>query len=336
MFALDCPSPRVAAASLAVWCGMAAGLLAATRGEPAFAADATVSISQWIGQLDAPQFARREAASRSLIEAGEVALGPLEAAIRTGDLEVASRGIGIVGEMLADGDAHLSAAAGKVLARCAADDLLPASSLAAAVLEFHDLGMAETARDRLESLGAEFRERPAVESSGLEVEFNASWRGTSQDLRQLTHVRGLTGVSVHGVPIDDEAITALADLRQVQRIDLFGTGAGQDVARMLAEKLPDARIDVRKGGKLGVSSLAFGGPCEIRTVEPGSAADQAGLRSGDVVLSINEEPVTSFDALTTRLGDCDSGEVVRLVVARGGGADGEPERLQCEVRLDAW
>ena len=31
------------------------------------------------------------------------------------------------------------------------------------------------------------------------------------------------------------------------------------------------------------------------------------------------------------------GEVVRLAVARHGGtADGEPERIECQVRLDAW
>jgi S1-C subfamily serine protease len=86
-----------------------------------------------------------------------------------------------------------------------------------------------------------------------------------------------------------------------------------------------------------VSSTAFGGPCEIRTVEPGSAADQAGLRSGDVVLSIDGTGVASFDELTVRLGECAPGEVVRLAVARHGGtADGEPERIECQVRLDAW
>jgi S1-C subfamily serine protease len=86
-----------------------------------------------------------------------------------------------------------------------------------------------------------------------------------------------------------------------------------------------------------VSSTAFGGPCEIRTVEPGSAADQAGLRSGDVVLSIDGTDVASFDELTARLGECAPGEVVRLAVARHGGtADGESERIECQVRLDAW
>lgn len=330
MFARALPLPRVVAACLTVW-----SCIAAARGEPG-SVDATASIRQWIGHLDAPQFARRESASRSLVEAGAAALEPLEDAIRAGDLEVASRGIEIVGEMLADGDADVSAAARGVLERCAADEPLPVSRPAAAVLEFHAIGVAETARDRLESLGAVVRERAGSENRGLEVEFNASWRGGPDDFRQLAHLRGLVGVSVHGVPVEAESLGVLAGLHSLRRIDLFGSGVGQEAARMLADSLPDARIDVRKGGKLGVSSPAFGGPCEVRTVEPGSAADQAGLRSGDVVLSIDGEPVTNFDALTTRLGDRGPGDVVRLTIARGGGVDGEPERLECEVRLDAW
>ena len=166
---------------------------------------------------------------------------------------------------------------------------------------------------------------------------NAAWRGTPADFRQLARLRGLAGVSVFGVPVDDATLALLAELRGVTRIELFGTGAGREAADLLAKKLPAARIDVRKGGKLGVSSLPLGGTCEIRTVEPGSAADQAGLRSGDVVLTIDDEPVKSFEGLTERLADCAPGELVMLTIARRGGkADGEPERLKCEVRLDAW
>ena len=82
--------------------------------------------------------------------------------------------------------------------------------------------------------------------------------------------------------------------------------------------------------------MAFGGPCEIRTVEPGSAADQAGIRPGDVVLAVDGNPVADFDGLTARVAGRGQGERVRLSVARGGAADGELERLEFEVRLDAW
>ena len=324
------PIRSLAAACLvAVATGVA--VMAAVRGEPA------AGLDECIAQLGADQFARREAAARALVDLGAPALAPLERAIRTGDLEVATRGVEVIRELLDAEDQATSDAAWKCLARLAADAGNPTAELAEAAAEFHALAAATAARDRLESLGAVFRERSPTQGGAVEIEFNASWRGGPDDLRQLSRLRGLSAVSVHGVAIDDHSLAVLASLQGVQRIDLFGTGAGAEAARMLADHLPEARIDVRKGGKLGVSSLAFGGPCEVRTVEPGSAADQAGIRSGDVVLSIDGVEVTSFDDLTTRLGERAPGEVVTLAVARRDGtADGEPERVDCDVRLDAW
>lgn len=290
-----------------------------------------------VGQLGAEQYARREAASRGLVAAGQAAIEPLERAIRGGDLEVSSRGIEVLRQMLDLGDEADAAAANAALERIAVDEADAVGRLAAAAVEFHRLGRSTAARERLESLGAVFRERPPVEGRGVEVEIHAAWRGGPDDLRMVGQLQGLAAVSIHGVPVDADTLAMLAGLRGLQRLDLFGTGAGPDEARRLAARLPDARIDVRRGGRLGVSSAAAGGPCEIRTVEPGSAADQAGLRSGDVVLSIDGIDVATFDDLTTGLGTCDPGDVVRLVVARRGRtADGEAERIECQVRLDAW
>ena len=290
-----------------------------------------------VGQLGAEQFARREFAARSLVEEGQAATGPLERAIRGGDLEVASRGIEVLRQMLEAADEDTVTAAEVSLERLAADGDDAVRRLVAGATEFHRLGRAATARERLEALGAAFRERPPVEGRGLEVEFHAAWRGVPADMRLIGDLQRLAAVSVHGVSVDAETLAVLGSLRGVQRIDLFGTGAGPAEARLLAEQLPEARIDVRRGGRLGVSSTAFAGRCELRTVEPGSAADQAGLRSGDVVLSIDGVDVASFDELTARLGDHAPGDVVRLDVARRDGtADGEPERIECQVRLDAW
>ena len=303
-------------------------------GPPCGVAD---EVDDWVGQLGADQFARREAAAQSLVDVGKAATGPLERAIRGGDLEVASRGIDVLRQMLDAADDDTVAAAEESLDRLTADGDGTVARLAEAATEFHRLGRSALAREQLEALGAVFRERPPVEGRGLEVELTTTWQGEPADIRQLGYLQRLAVVSIHGVPIDADTLAVLGSLKGVQRIDLFGTGAGPAEARLLAERLPDARIDVRRGGRLGVSSTAFGGPCEIRTVEPGSAADQAGLRSGDVVLSLVGTDVASFDELTARLGECAPGEMVRLAVARHGGtADGEPERIECQVRLDAW
>lgn len=292
-------------------------------------------IARWIEELGSPQFARREAAAKSLAAAGEPAIGPLEAAVRQGDLEVASRGVEILRDLLGR-EPELAAAAEAALVRSAEDGGSTAARLAEATLEFYAEGTAAAAREQLESLGAVFVERPLVEDAGLEVVFGEGWTGTVADLRQLVRLPGLAAVGFHGVPLDRESLAVLGRLERLQQLELFGTGASDRDVAALAARLPAARIDVRQGGKLGVGALAFGGPCEVRTVEPGSAADQAGIRPGDVIQAVDDVPITDFEGLTARLAGRRPGERLRLAVVREGRAAGERERLELDVRLDAW
>ena len=134
--------------------------------QPAPAA-AGAPIAEWIEQLGSPQFAQREAASRSLADAGRAALGPLTAAIHRDDLEISSRAMEIVRGFLVDpqegataevdGDAagapadraSLAAESERLLETIAEGPESPVTQLAQATLEFHQLGMAQAARERL-------------------------------------------------------------------------------------------------------------------------------------------------------------------------------------------
>lgn len=327
------------------WCAVVTLVAsAAPAGPPAAWAEEVVAlptavpttdqIAGWIEQLGAPQFARREAASKNLLAAGRLAIDPLAAAIRTGDLEVASRGVEILREMLAV--ESLAEQAEAALEACA-EESPGAARLANAALEFHQAGQAAAARGRLEALGAVFHDRPLVELAGDEVEFGRAWKGSGVDLRDLARLPRLRAVAFHGVRLDERGMAILGRLQRVERIELFGTGLGDDAIAALGAKLPDAEIDVRRGGKLGVGALAFGGPCEIQTVEPGSAADQAGVRPGDVVVAIDGVVVADFEGLTTRVSGKIPGDTIRLTVARrGGDPGGDAARLELEIRLDAW
>lgn len=318
---------------LAAWGAGWGGGRARAAEEERGAAD---EIRRWIDELGAPQFARREAAARSLVRAGRPALEPLVSAMRAGDLEVAARGAEIVCGMLDSGDADVAADAEQALERLAEQGEQPVAHVAAAVLEFHFSGLADDARMTLESLGATITPDPAaLVTGGLDVFLGPSWRGTSDDLRQLPRVRGIARVRMHGVPADAMAVAVLGRLRGLRDLQLFGTGIDDEALRSLAARLPDAEIDVRKGGKLGVSAAGFGGPCEIRHVQPGSAAELGGIRSGDVVVAIDGEPIEGFEALTARVGRHGPGETITLSIVRPA-VDAAPQRLECTVRLDAW
>jgi putative serine protease PepD len=57
---------------------------------------------------------------------------------------------------------------------------------------------------------------------------------------------------------------------------------------------------------------------EVQTVEPGTPAETAGLRPGDVVVRVDDEPVTSAESLTGVIRQYPSGTEVTLTIARDG------------------
>lgn len=300
------------------------------------AAPAGDQIRLWIDQLGSEQFAQRETASRQLAAAGVEAIDPLAAALKQDDFEVASRAMEILRGHL-DGDDEPLAAAAETRIESAAEGASSAiSSMAIAALDFHHLGMADAARTRLESLGATVGEGFLANGSrGLLVVFNAGWRGGIEDLRLVTRLRGVVQIALHGVPVDEPTLALLGRLRSVESFQFYGTGVSDAALAELSRKLPDARLDVRKGGKLGVGGQPMLGPCLITQVQQGSAADKAGLQIGDIVVRIDGQPVANFDALTDKVGRHAPGDRIELDIERSLPGQ-EPERFSRSIPLDGW
>jgi hypothetical protein len=309
-------------------------------GAPVFIAAAEPAtepeIAAWIDQLGAEQFAQREAASRSLAAAGRPALESLGAAVLRDDLEVATRALDIVRGFLASDDELLAGDAEKLLEAIAEGPDSAVSGLVNGALDFHHRGMTEAAREKLESLGAVITEGfLASGHRGLQVTLNARWRGTSEDLRLLSRLQGVRLVGAFGVPLDAAAVAALGRLRGVESVQLFGTGIADDQLAALAAKLPATRIDVRKGGKLGVAGQPMVGPCVITHVQEGSAAGKAGLQIGDVVVAIDGRPVANFESLTEQVGRHGPGDTIELELERNVPGE-QARRFKSAVILDGW
>jgi hypothetical protein len=333
------------------------------------------AIQGWIGQLGAEQFAERESASRSLAAAGPAALGPLAEAARGGDLEVASRAIDVIrgyldppaaagdgaGEEAGAGEqpaadapvepslenSSLESSSRAVALALEAERLLetlaegppgPVPQIAATALEFHQLGMHEAAQDRLQALGAKINDNYLSMASGkrgLEAVIDTRWKGSPEDLRLLPRLRNLRHVGIHGLKIDAQTLALLGRLRSLENIQLYGTGVSDEAVAALAARFPNAEIDVRKGGKLGVGGQRIVGPCQITQVVAGSAADRAGLQIGDVVLSMDGVAVKNFEGLTEYVGRHGPGESIEVEIERAV-AGKVPQRFTATVTLDGW
>lgn len=315
---------------------IAVPLVVATASVAADDGPTAAEISAWVEQLGAEQFSQREAASKSLASAGRAVLGPLGAAIGRDDLEVATRAIEIVCGFLRSDDDALAGEAEKLLETIAEGPESAVTRLADGALDFHHRGMTQATREKLEALGAVISEGMFLSGNrGLQVILNARWRGTSEDLRLLSRLQGVRLVGALGVPLDAAAVAALGRLHGIEALQLYGTGISDELLATLTAKLPNARIDVRKGGKLGVAGQPMIGPCVITHVQEGSAAAKAGLQIGDVVLAIDGTAVANFESLTTEVGRHGPGDTITLEVDRT--VPGEPaRRFKSDVVLDGW
>jgi hypothetical protein len=315
------------------WCLFVAA--AACAAEPPVVAaqpPSAAAIAEWVTQLGSAQFAEREAASRRLAEAGIDAVGPLAEAAAGGDLEVSSRAVEILGGLLASDDADLASAAEKAVESLVDGPDGASRKLARAALDFHNAGLGQEALEKVESLGARIL---PMGPGGFQVVLNSAWRGTSEDLRYLSRIRGVIHVGVHGVKLDEKGLRMLSRMRGLQRLELYGTGLDDAAVAGLRREFPEARVDARRGGKLGVGGQPLVGPCLINHVEDGSAAADAGIIIGDVVLKIDDVPVANFEELTAKVGEHAAGETVALTVERTN-ERGVREQMVRNVTLGGW
>ena len=105
-----------------------------------------------------------------------------------------------------------------------------------------------------------------------------------------------------------------------------------DTVRDIAEQLISTGTAVH--ASLGISARSVTDVVRngalVLNVEPGSAADNAGIRAQDVVIAVEGRPVRSSEELVVAVDAYDPGETVTVEVVRGSGASRE-----FEVTLDA-
>lgn len=113
----------------------------------------------------------------------------------------------------------------------------------------------------------------------------------------------------------------------------IGFAIGIDEVKRVIEQLrTEAGGEPRRQGYLGIalSDRNDGGTgAVVAEVESGSPADEAGLRTGDVILQIDDQTITGQNALIAIIRDSSPGEQVEIAIERDG------ERLMLKATLVA-
>ena len=153
---------------------------------------------------------------------------------------------------------------------------------------------------------------------------------TTAGLAPLKTLERLEFVRVLYTDIGDDAVVHLAQCQRATRMDLYGTKMTGDGEAKLREALA-ARIDRRKGAFLGIAPTQIDNVAwEIGSVTPGSAAETAGLRPGDVFVTYDTKKVGDFMSLTAMIAEQDAGHTVDVTLRRDG------EIIERRIQLGEW
>jgi hypothetical protein len=155
-------------------------------------------------------------------------------------------------------------------------------------------------------------------------------------------MRHATTVSFLSAPIDgDLALPTLAKSPHIQRLEFFGTTLSDEARAKITESLPHAIVEVRGPARLGIQSQDVAGAtgisgAGISGVQPGTAADKAGLLPGDVITKIGDIAVPDFAALTSEISKAKVGDSVVLTVLRQS-TPGQPALpIEVTVTFEPW
>ena len=97
---------------------------------------------------------------------------------------------------------------------------------------------------------------------------------------------------------------------------LFREG-GQRSVQVMPVEFPPQLVEALGWNRLGLRVKPIKGAMAIQAVRPGSAADEAGLEPGDLVLRVNNQPVAQPAAFQEALLSARGSRSVLLLVRRG-------------------
>ncbi|WP_373649317.1 PDZ domain-containing protein [Schlesneria sp. DSM 10557] len=284
-------------------------------------ADATVPehVQSLIAELDHPQFQRRELAAKSLTGQGVVVIPGLARAAESGSPEASVRAFDVLQKLYNGEDEATFEAVEQVFQRLKVDEHLAVASRAERAFDTGSETRQKRAIAKFEKLGGivHFSERPSSERLALGrptieyVMLGRDWTGGEEGLRLLGRIEDLR-----------TSITQLYIIR--------GINISEETKLDLLAELPFLKIEHRGPARLGIRGSHLNDGCIVIGIDPGSAAELAGMKIRDEVIEIDDRPVESFEDLIGIIGEKEPGEQVPIVFRRG------EETRRVVAKLSGW
>jgi hypothetical protein len=138
---------------------------------------------------------------------------------------------------------------------------------------------------------------------------------TDTDIELLLEFPKIQGLSLYGPEMTDAGLLRLQKLSDLHTLMLVN--CPKLTAQAIADfqtACPSVSVVRRGNALLGIAGETVPAGCQILTVASGLAAHNAGLRSGDIITKLDDQPVTGYESLTDLLLTRQPGEKIKVTV----------------------
>lgn len=144
------------------------------------------------------------------------------------------------------------------------------------------------------------------------------WRGGDAGLKHLKDLSGIATLQIDHARLTDAALPHLAQMKSLTYVSIRGGDFSREALRAFHRKRPKVSLMAMGEGMMGVMGSFNADACILDSVQDGTAAHEAGLQSGDKVISIEGAPVHDFSDLTIDVATRKAGDTLKVVYERDG------------------
>jgi hypothetical protein len=144
------------------------------------------------------------------------------------------------------------------------------------------------------------------------------WRGGDAGLQHAKDLNGISSLQIENADLTDAALPHIAQMKSLKYVSVRGGKFSRDALRAFHRQRPTVSLMAMGEGMMGVNASFNHEGCVLDSVMAGTAAQEAGLQSGDKVIAIAGDPIADFSELTIAVSTRKPGDKLKIIYERGG------------------
>jgi S1-C subfamily serine protease len=139
---------------------------------------------------------------------------------------------------------------------------------------------------------------------------------TDRSMEVISGLKAVVSLDLMYAPVTDRGFALLKRMPSLRQVRCFGTQVTPAAAERFRVEFANVDVQHKMGAFLGVRCVQPPFACAVSSVTSQSAAEKAGIRSNDIIVEFDKQPVRDFEDLQQLIGVRKVGDTVEIRVAR--------------------